>query len=128
MKQGMTNVDVAALAAELAPLLVGGRLEKAYQPAKEQVLLRLRRKGVGRIDLLFELGRFLTVTQRPPENPDKPSMVAQVLRQQLENARVAGLAQVGFDRLLRIDLERGDGRRSLVFELFGDGNLLLLDA
>ncbi|MEA3144588.1 MAG: hypothetical protein QOG31_1912 [Thermoplasmata archaeon] len=128
MKQGMTNVDVAALAAELGPLLVGGRFEKAYQPAKEQVLLRLRRKGAGRIDLLFELGKFVTVTRRPPENPDKPSMVAQVLRTQLENSRITGLAQVGFDRLLRMDLERGDGRRSLVLELFGDGNLLLLDA
>ncbi|HUR61883.1 MAG TPA: ribosome rescue protein RqcH [Candidatus Thermoplasmatota archaeon] len=123
----MTNVDVAALAAELAPLLVGARLEKAYQPAKEQILLRLRRKGAGRIDLLFELGKFVTVTQRPPENPDKPSMVAQILRTNLENSRVTGLAQVGFDRLLRLDLERGDGRRSLVLELFGDGNLLLLD-
>src|SRR5437899_6338922 len=103
MKQGMTNVDVAALAAELAPLLVGARLEKAYQPAKEQVLLRLRRKGAGRIDLLFELGKFLTVTKRPPENPDKPSMVAQVLRNALENARVVGFAQVGFDRLVRME-------------------------
>ncbi|MFO1534989.1 MAG: ribosome rescue protein RqcH [Thermoplasmatota archaeon] len=119
---------MAALAAELAPLLVGARLEKAYQPAKDRVLLRLRRKGMGRIDLLFELGRFLTVTKRPPENPDKPSMLAQVLRNTLENTRVVGLAQIGFDRLVRMDLERGDGRRALVFELFGDGNLLLLDA
>jgi predicted ribosome quality control (RQC) complex YloA/Tae2 family protein len=127
MKPGMTNVDVAALAAELAPLVVGSRFERAYQPAKQRILLRLRRKGVGRIEILFELGRFLTATRRAPANPDKPSMLAQVLRNALENARVVGFAQVGFDRLLRMDLERGDGRHSLVFELFGDGNLLLLD-
>jgi predicted ribosome quality control (RQC) complex YloA/Tae2 family protein len=127
VKQGMTNVDVAALAAELAPLVVGGRLDRAYQPGKETILLRLRRKGTGRVDLLFELGKFLTATARPPENPDKPSMVAQILRSNLENARVTAFRQVGFDRLLRMDLERGDGVRSLVFELFGDGNLVLLD-
>ena len=127
MKQGMTNVDVAALAAELAPLVVGGRFDKAWQPGKDTVLLRVRRKGAGKLDLLFELGRFVTVTRRPPSNPDKPSMVAQILRNTLENARVTGIAQVGFDRLLRIDFERGDGRHSLVLELFGDGNLLLLD-
>ncbi len=127
MKQGMTNVDVAALAAELAPLLVGARLDKAYQPGKEAVLLRVRRKGTGKVDVYFELGRFITATKRPPANPDKPSMVAQILRTTLENARVRAFHQVGFDRLIRMDLERGDGIHSLVFELFGDGNLLLLD-
>lgn len=128
MKQGMTNVDVAALAAELGPLLAGARLDKAYQPAREQVLLRLRRKGAGKLDLLVELGRFATVTRRPPQNPDKPSMVAQILRSTFENARLSAVRQVGFDRLLRLDFERGDGRRSIVVELFGDGNLLVLDA
>ncbi|HLF15924.1 MAG TPA: NFACT family protein, partial [Candidatus Thermoplasmatota archaeon] len=123
----MTSVDVAALAAELAPLVVGARVERAYQPAKERILLRLRRKGAGKLEMLVEVGRFLTLTRRPPANPDKPSMVAQILRQQLENARVIGFSQVGFDRILRIDMERGDGRSSLVAELFGDGNLLLLD-
>lgn len=128
MKQGMTNVDVAAMAAELSLLLVGARLEKAYQPAKEQVLLRLRRRGAGKLDVLMELGRFITVTRRPPQNPDKPSMVAQILRTTFENSRLIAVRQVGFDRLLRLDFERGDGRRSLVLELFGDGNLLVLDA
>src|SRR5688572_22574594 len=128
MKQGMTNVDVAAIAAELSPLLVGARLDKAYQPAKEQVLLRLRRKGAGKLDLLMELGRFATVTRRPPQNPDKPSMVAQILRTTFENSRLTAVRQVGFDRLLRLDLERGDGKRSVVVELFGEGNLLVLDA
>lgn len=124
----MTNVDVAALAAELRHLLPEARLEKAYQPAKDEVLLRFRRKGVGRIDLLVRLGRFVTVLRRSPDNPDQPSMVAKVLRKDLGNARVKDVQQVGFDRLLRIDLERGDGRRAVVLELFGDGNLLLLDA
>lgn len=122
----MTNVDVACIAAELAPLLNGGRVEKAYQPAKDQILLRMRRKGVGKLELLFELGRFLTITRRSPDNPDKPSMVANILRSELGNGRIVGVSQVGFDRLLRIDMERGSGPRALVFELFGDGNLLLL--
>ncbi len=120
-------MDAAALAAELAPLLVGARVDRVYQPAKEQILIRLRRKGTAKLDLLVQPGRFLTLTKRPPNNPDKPSMLAQVLRSHLENSRVSGFRQIGFDRLLRLDMERGDGKRSLVFELFGDGNMLLLD-
>jgi predicted ribosome quality control (RQC) complex YloA/Tae2 family protein len=128
VKQGLTNVDVAALAMELQDLLVGGRIEKAYQPAKDQVLLRLRKKGLGRMDLLFHLGKFLTITRKPPENPDKPSMVAQILRKDYGNARIIGVRQVGFDRILRFDLEKGDGKKGIVFEIFGDGNMILLDA
>ncbi len=122
----MTNVDVAALAGELRRLLVGGRFDKAYQPAKDAILLRVRRKGAGRIDLLFELGRFLTVTKRPPENPAAPSMVAKIFRNTFENARLIAVEQIGFDRLLRITFEKQE-RHSLVLELFGDGNLLMLD-
>lgn len=128
VKDGVTNVDVAALAADLRDQIVGARFDKAFQPAKDQVLLRFRRKGSGRQDLLFELGRFATLTKRPPANPDAPSMVAKILRKTFGNARVRGVAQIGFDRLLRIDLERGDGRRAIVLELFGDGNLIILDS
>ena len=124
----MSNVDVAALVAELRPLLVGSRFDKAYQPAKDQVLLRFRRTGLGRLDLLVELGRFVTLTRRPPENPATPSMVAKILRSTYANGRVVGVHQIGFDRLLRIDVEKAEGVLALVVELFGDGNLLLLDA
>ncbi len=128
IKDGVTNVDVAALAADLRDQLVGARFDKAFQPAKDQVLLRFRRKGTGRQDLLFELGRFATITRRPPENPNNPSMVAKILRNTFGNARVRGVCQIGFDRLMRIDLERGDGQRAVVLELFGDGNLIILDS
>ncbi len=122
----MTNVDVAALASELSRALVGARIDKAYQPAKDRILLRMRQRGLGKMDVLFQLGKFLTVTKRPVENPDQPSMVAKILRRDYGNARLIGVSQVGFDRLLRFDFER-DAKRSIVFELFGDGNMLLLD-
>ncbi|MGB0652779.1 MAG: ribosome rescue protein RqcH [Thermoplasmatota archaeon] len=126
-KAALTNVDVAALAAELSQRLVGGRFDKAFQPAKDQVLLRFRVKGLGRQDLLVQMGSYATVTRRPPENPDKPSMVARILRNTFENARLVAVRQVGFDRVLRLELERGDGRRAIILELFGDGNLLILE-
>lgn len=126
-KQALTNVDVAAVAAELDRLLAGGRFDKAYQPAKDEVLLRFRARGAGRVDVLFALGRFVTAVRRPPENPSKPSMVAQILRTAFANGRVQAVRQVGFDRVLRIDVERADGVHALVLEVFGDGNLLVLD-
>src|SRR5688572_18540070 len=105
-KTALTNVDVAAVAAELDAVLAGGRFEKAYQPGKEEVLLRFRARGAGRVDVLVALGRFVTSVQRAPENPARPSMVAQILRTTFGNGRVLRVRQVGFDRLLRFDVER----------------------
>ncbi len=127
VKDGLTNVDVAALARELDATLSGARFDKAFQPEKDAILLRLRRKGLGRVDLFFRLGKYLTVMRRPPSNPDQPSMVAKILRQKLDNARLVRVQQVGFDRVIRMDFQK-DVDHSLVFEIFGDGNLLLLDA
>ncbi len=126
MKEALTNVDVAAVAAELSAWLVGGRFDKAYQPAKDQVLLRFRRRGAGRADVLVKLGSFITVTKRPPENPQKPSMVAQILRGTFGNGRVVGVSQIGFDRVLRFDVEKPDGVHSIVIEMFREGNMLIL--
>lgn len=128
MKKGCSSVDIAALARELQSQIVGARVEKAYQPEKDMVLLRLRRKGVGRMEFLVQIGQFALVTRKPPENPDQPSMIAKILRRDLSNARLVDVSQVGFDRILRLDFERGEGKLSLVFELFGDGNMLYLDA
>lgn len=127
MTVGLTSVDVAALASELHTELAGSRVDKAYQPAPSRILLRLRQRGAGKKDLLVEVGRFACLVRRVGENPEKPSMVAQILRKELDNARLRAVQQVGFDRILRLDFDRGDGPRSLVFELFGDGNMLLLD-
>ncbi|MHB8632417.1 MAG: ribosome rescue protein RqcH [Thermoplasmatota archaeon] len=126
-KEAMTNVDVAALAAELRPQVEGSRIDRVYQPSKERILLKLRKTGAGRTDLLCHLGRFLTATRRAPANPERPSMLAQVLRTALENGRVTAFGQVGFDRILKLTVERGDGVRHIVIELFGEGNFILLN-
>jgi len=107
--------------------MIGARARKAYQPHYEQVVLRLNRKGVPSTDLVIVRGRRVYTSQRDRPMPSKPSQFAMVLRKHLNNSRLIGVEQLGFDRVIRLTFEHGGGRLALIIELFRDGNVLLLD-
>jgi predicted ribosome quality control (RQC) complex YloA/Tae2 family protein len=91
------------------------------------VVLRLNRKGVPSTDLVIVRGRRVYTSQRDRPMPSKPSQFAMVLRKHLNNSRLIGVEQLGFDRVIRLTFEHGGGRLALIIELFRDGNVLLLD-
>ena len=126
MREQTSSFDVARIVRELSEM-VGARARKAYQPHYEQVVLRLNRKGVPSTDLVIVRGRRIYTSQRDRPMPSKPSQFAMVLRKHLNNSRLIGVEQLGFDRVIRLSFEHGRGRLALVIELFRDGNILLLD-
>ena len=126
MREQTSSFDVARIVRELSEL-VGARMRKAYQPHYEQVVLRLNRKGLPSTDLVIVRGRRIYTSQRDRPMPSKPSQFAMVLRKHLNNSRLVGVEQLGFDRVIQLTFEHGGGRLSLVIELFRDGNILLLD-
>ena len=50
-----------------------------------------------------------------------------VLRKHLRNARLTGVQQVGFDRVLAFSFDTKNGERTLYVEVFRDGNIILVD-
>ena len=125
-RESSSSFDVARIVRELSEM-VGARARKAYQPHYEQVVLRLNRKGVPSTDLVIVRGRRVYTSQRDRPMPSKPSQFAMVLRKHLNNSRLIGVEQLGFDRVIRLTFEHGGGRLALIIELFRDGNVLLLD-
>jgi predicted ribosome quality control (RQC) complex YloA/Tae2 family protein len=107
--------------------MVGARVRKAYQPHYEQIVLRLNRKGEPSTDLVIVRGLRAYASNRDRPMPTQPSQFAMILRKHLNNSRLIGVEQFGFDRVIRLEFEHGRGRLSLVIELFRDGNVLLLD-
>ena len=125
-------VCLRALLRELTPELVGERIEKVQQPARDQVILLLR----GGRRLYFNAGvnqpRIqLTVLQR--ENPAEPPMFCMLLRKHLAGGRIRSAEQPALERLVRLTVDVLDdfGRastRTLVLECMGRrSNLILLD-
>ncbi|NYB52715.1 MAG: NFACT family protein [Methanobacteriaceae archaeon] len=124
--KAMSNVDLYAISHELNELLTDARVQKAYQPSRDTVIIRFHVPGKGRVDVAFQAGLRVHTTQYPPENPKVPPSFPMLLRKHLKNATVKGVKQHNFDRILEIDIQK-EHRFTLIIELFSQGNIILLD-
>jgi predicted ribosome quality control (RQC) complex YloA/Tae2 family protein len=129
-KRELTSVDLAALAGELRAY-EGARVDKAYLYPEGLVRLKMRDFDRGRVELLVDLGETKHVRVAAPDNvppaPERPPNFAMMLRNRIEGAELAGVEQFEFDRILTLRFERDDRNTTVVAELFGDGNLAVLD-
>ena len=126
---------LTAVAEELRPTLVGAKIDKIYQPTRDEVVLFLRGQGENvRLLLSANPGHpraHLTTLTR--ENPDKPPMFCMLLRKHLLGGRILELNQPPLERILDFKLETIDElgdrvERRLVLEAMGrSANLILLD-
>ncbi|MDY3282578.1 Rqc2 family fibronectin-binding protein [Dysosmobacter sp.] len=125
-------ICLQAVAAELRPEILGLRVDKVLQPARDQVILLLR----GSKRLLLNAGANsprIQLTKLSRDNPAEPPMFCMLLRKHLVGGRVAAVNQPGLERLIELELDVTDdfgqpGRRTLVLEAMGrHSNLILLD-
>ncbi|MCA1813106.1 MAG: NFACT family protein [Halobacteriales archaeon] len=124
MKTSVTSLDCLALARELQPWL-GARFEKAFHPAKDELVLRLRQHGQGTREWRVKSGRWAYLSQGTKDWSEPLTHFATQLRSHLDGARLTAIRQVGFDRVLELEFERADGRHVVACELFGEGNVVL---
>ena len=131
-KRELTSVDLAALEAELAQF-TGAKLDKAYLYTEDGLVrLKMRDFDRGRVEFIIELGdvkqAHVAAPDHVPDAPGRPPDFAMMLRNRLSGADLVRVEQFEFDRILELEFERGDGTTTLVAELFGDGNLAVLDS
>ncbi|MBW3582001.1 MAG: NFACT family protein [Euryarchaeota archaeon] len=124
-REALTAFEVAVLVHELSAL-VGGYLDKAYQPSRQEVLLRFRAPAVGRRDLYIAKGGIACITENTPEMPTHPPGFAMALRKHACGGKVLSVEQHGYDRVITITVQRKEGEFRIVAELFGDGNVMLV--
>jgi predicted ribosome quality control (RQC) complex YloA/Tae2 family protein len=126
----LTTAEIREVLAEIAPPLVGGRVQKVYQPHDEAISLEIRSQGKT-LTVYFsadpETAR-LHVPSKKPLNPPTPPPFCQLLRAHLEGARIERIEQVGDDRIVQLDMRRDGKSIALVAELTGrTANVMLLD-
>lgn len=126
---------LSGLVHELNGALSGARIDKIYQPGRDEVVLALRAPG-GNVKLLLSANPNHPrpqLTQLPRENPDAPPMFCMLLRKHLSGGRILSIAQPHLERVVEIRLEALDElgdrvERRLVLEAMGrHSNLILLD-
>jgi len=124
MKESLSSLDIAASVKELQGI-VGGHIDKIYQPSHGHLVLAIRTPGEGKSFLHFVIGKWLYRSEESGEMPTKPSDFAMMLRKRIANARITSVRQQGFDRIAVLSLDK-DGAYDLVLEVFGDGNVILV--
>ena len=129
-KRELTSVDLAALAGEFGAY-DGAGVDKAYLYGDDKLRLKLRHYERGRIEVLIDVGDTKHVRVADPDNvppaPERPPNFAMMLRNRLAGSELAGVEQFEFDRIIQFHFERDDDSTTIVAELFGDGNLAVLD-
>ena len=128
-------ITMTAVATELRSALIGGKVDKIYQPTRDEVVLHMRAGG-GNVKLLLSANPAhprAQLTNIPRENPETPPMFCMLLRKYFVGGRILEISQPSMERLLDFRFETlndlGDRvERRLVLECIGrKSNLIMLD-
>ena len=128
-------ICLTAVAAELRRAVIGGKVDKIYQPTRDEVVLHMR-TGQGNVRMLLSANPQhprAHLTETPRENPDTPPMFCMLLRKYFLGGRILAVTQPSMERLLEFRFETlselGDRvERRLVLECIGrKANLIMLD-
>ncbi|MCI6256495.1 MAG: NFACT family protein [Clostridiales bacterium] len=129
-------ICLSALVEELRAALLGGKIDKIYQPGRDEVVLHVR-GAAGNVKLLLSASPSqprAQLTELSRENPGTPPMFCMLLRKHLTGGRILDITQPPMERLVDFRLETIDElgdrvERRLVLECMGRrANLILLDA
>ncbi|MBE6634068.1 MAG: fibronectin/fibrinogen-binding protein [Ruminococcaceae bacterium] len=126
---------LACVISEIRRIARGARIERVFQPERDEIVLQMRSFEGGR-RLLINAGSAsprIGFTDTQKENPMTPPMLCMLLRKHLQGAKLSEIAQEGFERVVRITFETRDEmgfacKRHLIAEVMGKySNLMFTD-
>lgn len=125
----LTAREIDAVVRELAPL-AGSRVDAVRAHAERALTLELfGRDGPARLLVSAEadVTRIHAALERPARGGSGPSPFQQLLRREIEGARLAAIEALPGDRVVALRLETARGEARLVAELTGrHGNVFLV--
>ena len=126
-------LTVHKLAAELKEKLVNGRIDKIYQPEKDEILLGVRTRDASyKVTLSAASGNpRVHITDKQKNNPKTPPMFCMLMRKHLSGGKIIDVHQNGFERIIEFDIESynelGDlTTKRLIAEIMGRHSNIIL--
>ncbi len=116
----MNNLEYSFMAAELARELAGRHFNRIRKIGEGKYRMK-----VGSSEVLAECATRINITRYIEEG--ETDKFTDKLNKELDNARLKAVVQVNNDRILRFDFDSAEGGLSLVFEMFGEGNIILVN-
>lgn len=122
------SLCLRAVVDELQHYLVGGRIQRIIQPTASELVMEVyghRRSCYLLISWDAAHARVHLVPCRPRSLPE-PSPFCMALRKHIEGAVLVAAKQIGFDRVLELDIVRGETALTLVAEFMGRHSNVIL--
>jgi len=132
----LDGITTHFLAAELNEFLVGGRIDKIYQPDRYDIILLVRQESKNYRVLMSAnpSGPRIHISTSTRENPALAPSFCMLLRKHLAGARITGISAPSFERIIEISIsttdELGDKKeKRLIIEMMGRySNIILINA
>lgn len=129
------GITISALVSEVKKKVLGGRIDKIYQPESDEIVMNIRSLG-NAYKLVLSANPShprLFFTSKQYANPQNPPLFCMVLRKHLQSGKIVDVTQPSLERIVNIYVESmnemGDySVKKLVLEIMGrHSNLILVD-
>lgn len=129
------GIITKATACELSKLLVTGKIEKIYQPSKDELLLNIH-APTANVKLLMSCGSQsarVCITAAKYTNPASPTNFCMLLRKHIQGGKITAIRQHETERIIEIDVETitelgFQVSKRLIAEIMGrHSNIVLID-
>ncbi len=106
--------------------LIGGRIDKIYQPDKNEIIISVRNGGENYKLLISSVSSYprIQLTNIIRKNPEQPPMFCMLMRKHLTGSYIREIKQIDFDRIIEITFECKDElqttvHKSIIIEIMG---------
>ncbi|SCI73134.1 Fibronectin-binding protein A N-terminus (FbpA) [uncultured Clostridium sp.] len=125
---------VHAISDELSSKLVGGKIDKVYQPENDEIVLHIRNNKEN-FKLVLSASasnpRVYLSANYKKENPINAPMFCMLLRKYIQSGNIVSVSQVGFERIIKITVESLDELKAkttkdIIIEIMGRHSNIIL--
>ncbi len=121
----MSNFDINAIISELSQRLGNSELKNVFE-LNDMFFFRFRTKTEGTQLLAVELGKRIHITKFKRNFPETPSGLCKAFRIHIKGKWLKRIYQYDFDRIVVMEFEAFEKVYTLIIELFGKGNVILV--
>ncbi|MCT4584874.1 MAG: NFACT family protein [Peptostreptococcaceae bacterium] len=130
----LDGIVINSLEYELNNKLIDGKIDKVYQPEKDEILLNIRKDKINYKLLLSANSsnpRIYLTNDYDKKNPTSPPMFCMLLRKHIQSGIIKKIEQSNFDRILNIHIESLDelkqrSTKIITIEIMGKHSNIIL--
>ena len=130
----LDGLVIHSIVDELHSKLLGGKIDKVYQPENDEVVLHIRNNKQN-FKLVLSASasnpRVYLANDYKKENPINAPMFCMLFRKHIQGGNIVNISQVGFERIIKISVESFDElkektTKDIIVEIMGRHSNIIL--